>query len=232
MENQVRNVTVVLKNVSKMLGKRYVLKSVSMAAGAGMVTVIVGPNGSGKTTLLKIIAGLVEPDEGEVWVNGRLVSGQGQRIELDGLEVGYVPQEVLLFPHMNVYENIAFGLRVRNAGESIVEERVRWAARMLGVEKLLDRMPSELSGGEAQRVAIARALAVKPKLLLMDEPFSHIDPWSRDELRILILSYARQENATVILTTHDLQDIEVADQVYTLSRGSLRKIKGGRRLGG
>ncbi|ABM80248.1 ABC transporter ATP-binding protein [Hyperthermus butylicus] len=206
-------------------GKRdWVLLGVTFSTQEGKFVVIVGPNGSGKTTLLKIIVGLLEPAKGEVYINGRLVysSDAGINVPPEERGVGYVPQDVALFPHMSVYDNIAFGPRIHGLPEHEVRERVEWAAKALGVENLLNLYPQQLSGGQAQRVAIARALALKPHVLLLDEPFSHIDPWSRGRLRRLLRQLTRKTGMTVVMTSHDLEDAREADEAYILHNGVIK----------
>ena len=215
-----------LEGVSKRFGRRVVLQGVDALVRAGEVAVVLGPNGSGKTTLLRIVAGLLDPDSGRVWVGGRLVYGDGVRVPPEERGVGYVPQGIMLFPHLTVYENIGFGLRARGLPESVVEERVRWAAELVGVEGLLDRYPRELSGGQRQRVAIARALAVKPRLLLLDEPLSHVDPWDRPRLRRAVLEAVREAGSAALMTSHDMEDAREADRVYALVGGRLREYPG------
>jgi sulfate transport system ATP-binding protein len=185
---------------------------------------LLGPSGSGKTTLLRIIAGLDWPDEGQVQFDGEdaLSRSVGER------NVGFVFQHYALFRHMTVFENIAFGLRVKPRGERPSEEEIRARVqKLLGLVQLgwlADRYPSQLSGGQRQRIALARALAIEPRLLLLDEPFGALDAKVRKELRRWLRQLHSEIHATSIFVTHDQEEaMEVADRVIVMDKGRIEQ---------
>ncbi|KSW11532.1 hypothetical protein CF15_01450 [Pyrodictium occultum] len=202
---------------------RLVLRGVSLELEEPSILVVLGPNGAGKTTLLETVAGLVKPSRGRIVVSGETVySSAPPRVNTppERRGVAYVPQDYGLFPHMTVYENIAFGLRARRCPGEDVDRRVRGVAGVLGIEHLLDRRPAELSGGERQRVALARALAVEPRLLLLDEPFSALDAPSRERLRSELRSLLRRLNVPAVIVTHSFSDAwALGDRIAVLDSG-------------
>jgi ABC-type sugar transport system ATPase subunit len=213
-----------LENVWKSYNGRPVLAGVDLSVALGEVVVIVGPNGSGKTTLARIIVGLEKPDHGNVYLLGRAVhlDSYGTIVPAEERGIGYVPQGIMLLPHLTLYDNIAFGLRVRGLPEHEVRERVIEVAKLLEIEDHLEAKPTSVSGGIAQRAALARALVLKPKLLVLDEPFSHVDPWSRSRLRRLLVDYVRENGAAAIVMSHDLDDVRYADRSLALVDGKLK----------
>ncbi|HEY6007072.1 MAG TPA: ATP-binding cassette domain-containing protein, partial [Geobacteraceae bacterium] len=172
-----------IRDVSKKFGSYAALKNVSLTVPTGELVALLGPSGSGKTTLLRVIAGLEHSDSGTILFNGE----EATSLHVRERRVGFVFQHYALFRHMTVFENIAFGLRVlpRTArpGRKAIRDKVHELLRLVQLEQLADRYPSQLSGGQRQRVALARALAVEPKLLLLDEPFGALDAKVRQELR-------------------------------------------------
>ena len=164
--------------------------------------VLLGPSGVGKTLLLLAIAGIVKPSKGRILINNRDVTHEPP--ERRG--VALVPQNYALFPHMSVYDNIAYGLRAKGLPEETIREEVNRVAELLGISKLLSRKPSSLSGGEQQRVALARALVVKPRLLLLDEPLSALDPELRIRARRLLKRLHREIGFTALHVTHSLSE--------------------------
>ncbi len=207
-----------LTNITKRYGKVVALDRVSLEIPLNKITVILGPSGSGKTTLLRIIAGLEEPDEGRIVIDD---------VDITSLppwkrDVSMVFQYPNLFPHLNVYENIAFGLEALDISSEERSSRVYWAAKLLKIEHLLDKYPDQLSGGEQQRVALARALVVKPRILLLDEPLSNLDLALREELRVELKSIQRRTGITFIHVTHDQDEaLELADYLVVLYRGKI-----------
>ncbi len=195
--------------------KNFSLKGISFEVEAGEHFAIVGPTGSGKSLLLETIAGIHTPDSGRIVFMGNDVTSTPP----ENRGIGIVYQDCALFPHMSVFDNIAYGLRIRKCEG--VEEKVKELAEMLEIEYLLDRKPETLSGGEKQRVAIARALAVEPKLILLDEPFSALDRETRLRLRESIMSLLREEKITTIHVTHIEEDAKVADRVARMENGRL-----------
>ncbi len=197
--------------------RNFELKDISFEVERGEHFAIVGPTGSGKSLLLETIAGIYSPSSGRIIIDGNDVTATPP--ERRG--VGIVYQDCMLFPHMDVYDNIAYGLRMRRVDRESIRKRVRELSKMLGIEKLLDRKPSTLSGGEKQRVAIARALAVKPKIMLLDEPFSALDAETRVRLRDSIFRILRKEGVAVVHVTHIEDDARTADRVARMREGVL-----------
>ncbi len=199
-----------VQGVTKRFGKVYALKRASLNAPAHAITVVLGPSGSGKTTLLRIIAGIEEPDEGKIVIDGQDVT----RLPPWERRVAMVFQEPALLPHMTVVENLVFfGAEPQYARE---------LASLLHIDHLLYRKPSELSGGELQRAAIAVALSVKPRILLLDEPFSNLDQPLREELRGLVRAVQRSLGVTIIHVTHDQDEaLELGDWLVVLMNGGV-----------
>jgi molybdate/tungstate transport system ATP-binding protein len=213
-----------LENVRAVLGN-FVLEIEELEVRRGEYFVILGPSGVGKTLLLNIIAGILKPQRGKIVVDGRDVTNEPP--ERRGIAL--VPQEYALFPHMTVYENIAYGLRVRKVPKDVVCKEVEGIARVLEIEDLLDRKPSTLSGGEKQRVALARALIVRPKALLLDEPLASLDPRLRYRARILLKSLHKRVGFTAIHVTHNIAEaVSLADRIGYMEEGRLVDVFGPR----
>lgn len=192
------------------------LDGATFSGSRGELVVLSGPSGSGKTTLVRAIAGLENLDGGRVLLDGTDVTQSSPRDR----NVGVVFQELALFPHLDVYDNIAFGLRARRADRQTVVRRVGEAAEMLQLTPLLRRAPHELSGGERQRVALARAVARRPPLLLLDEPLSHLDPHLRVATRLQIRQLQRELGTTMLYVTHDSGEaLTLADRIVVLEAG-------------
>ncbi len=195
--------------------KNFFLKNINFYVLKGEHFAIVGPTGSGKSLLLETIAGIRKPDSGKIILNGVDITD----FPPEKRGIGMVYQDFALFPHMSVYDNIAYGLKVKKCKN--VEVRVKELAEMLEIEHLLDRMPSELSGGEKQRVAIARALAVNPEVILLDEPFSALDKETRITLRDRIIGLLKEKGVSVIHVTHIEEDAKTADRIAKMRKGEL-----------
>jgi sulfate transport system ATP-binding protein len=213
-------VSIEVKSVSKSFGSFLALDDVSVSVGDGELVALLGPSGSGKTSLLRIIAGLEEPDRGTVLFHGEDATRRDARER----RVGFVFQHYALFRRMTVFENVAFGLRVKpravRPSEDEVKRRVGELLKLVQLDWLGDRLPSELSGGQRQRVALARALAVEPKVLLLDEPFGSLDARVRQELRRWLRRLHDEIRLTSLFVTHDQEEaLEVADRVVLLDRG-------------
>jgi len=194
----------------------------SLEAGQGQVLVLFGPSGSGKTMTLRCIAGVIDPDAGRIAVGGRVVfdSQLGINIKLPERRVGYLPQNYSLFPHLNVVQNIAFGLF--SWEKKRAENRVQELVKLMQLEGLEKRHPRELSGGQQQRVAFARALAPEPAILLLDEPFSALDVTIRSELRQNLAVLSRELDLPVVFITHDLEEaFMLADRIAVYSQGQI-----------
>ena len=196
------------------------LKNINFYVEKGKYAVILGPSGSGKTTLFELIAGFRTPLRGKIYLKGRDITN----LPPEERNISVLYQDYLLFPHLNVFENIAFGLRKRLKDPKEVEKRVIFLSEELGIKHLLDREIKGLSGGERQRVALARALAVEPDLLLLDEPFSALDPQNRERLRRLVKRITADKGITTLHITHDIADAEnLADGVILLKNGEIRE---------
>lgn len=212
-------------NVTKTYAGGDALQAVNMKVESGELFVLVGPSGSGKTTLLKMVNCLNAPSTGTVAIDGVNVSSVNVRKLRQ--EIGYVLQAGALFPNMTVGENAAVQLLAQGWPEAKRRERVRSLLDQVGLdpETFMDRMPSELSGGEAQRVGIVRALAVSPKMVLMDEPFSALDPLSRRQLQDLVLRLHHQLDTTIIFVTHDMGEaLRLADRLAVIHEGVLLQV--------
>ncbi len=209
-----------VKNISKRFGDFQALDNVSVEVPAGSLLALLGPSGSGKTTLLRIIAGLEGADSGSVRYEDEDVTDSSARDR----NVGFVFQHYALFRHMSVFENIAFGLRVRKEGRESADSRVRELLHLVRLEGLERRFPSQLSGGQRQRVALARALAIRPKVLLLDEPFGALDAKVRQELRAWLRSLHDEIHVTSLFVTHDQDEaFEVADSVVVMNQGRVEQ---------
>ncbi|WP_309615158.1 ABC transporter ATP-binding protein [Salinibacterium sp.] len=201
-----------------------VLRGITLDVPSGALAAVVGPSGCGKTTLLRTIAGLMRARSGEIRIGQRMVATHGIHLAPEKRRVGWVPQDAALFPHLTVAENVAFGLGI---GPRAARRAARGpeVARLLGLvslSALSDRLPSQLSGGQAQRVALARALAVRPEVVLLDEPFAALDPVLRVELRTEVRALLASEGVTGILVTHDQAEaLSTADFVAVMNAGTL-----------
>jgi sulfate transport system ATP-binding protein len=214
-----------VRNITKRFGDFVALNDVSLQIPTGDLMALVGPSGSGKTTLLRIIAGLEEADSGTILFHGE----DATRRDVRERQVGFVFQHYALFRHMTVFENVAFGLRVRprNArpSESAIRRKVETLLDLVQLRWLGDRYPSQLSGGQRQRIALARALAVEPKVLLLDEPFGALDARVRKELRRWLRRLHDEVHITSVFVTHDQEEaLEVADSVVVMNEGSIEQI--------
>jgi sulfate transport system ATP-binding protein len=212
---------IAVRGVSKAFDGHEVLKDVSVEVPAGELVALLGPSGCGKTTLLRIIAGLEDADRGEVLHGGTPIADRTARER----NVGLVFQHYALFRHMSVFENVAFALRVRRRGRAAVRERVMELLRLVQLEGLEKRFPSQLSGGQRQRVALARALATEPKVLLLDEPFGALDARVRAELRQWLRRLHDEIHVTTLFVTHDQEEaFEVSDRVVLMNRGRVEQV--------
>ena len=213
-------------NISKSFGSYRALSDVNLSVPSGKLVALLGPSGSGKTTLLRIIAGLefADPGSGQISFHGDDVTGvpAGKR------KVGFVFQHYALFRHMTVFENIAFGLKVRRRGRpsaAEIAERVHKLLKLVQLDNLGSRFPSQLSGGQRQRVALARALAVEPKVLLLDEPFGALDAKVRKELRRWLRKFHEEIHLTTLFVTHDQEEaLEIADQVVVMNQAKVEQV--------
>ena len=214
-----------VRGIRKQFGALTVLDDVSLDVAGGDLVALLGPSGSGKTTLLRIIAGLEFPDAGNVRFGDEDVAARPARDR----GVGFVFQHYALFRHMNVFENVAFGIRVKprrtRPAETEIQRRAVSLLRLVQLDGLAGRMPSQLSGGQRQRVALARALAVEPRVLLLDEPFGALDSRVRKELRRWLRRLHEELRLTTLFVTHDQEEaLELADRVVVLNRGRIEQV--------
>lgn len=191
---------------------------VSFSVEAGELLVIAGASGSGKTTLIKSILGMGPYIDGELFIGGVRVDD----LKVRQSNIAYIRQEIALYPHLTVYENIAFPLRSMKTPQPEVDRRVKEIAQLLEIDWLLTRKPRQLSGGQQQRVAIARALVKNPEIILMDEPFSNLDPALRLQLRVLVRKLHQAFRSTILFVTHDLQEaFFLGDRILVLENGRI-----------
>ena len=203
------------------------LDEVDMVINDGELLVIVGESGSGKSTLLKAILNLQQHTSGKLLID----ETPANEIDMKDNIFAYVSQQYILYPHMIIYENIAYPLRVMKTRQEEVDRRVREIAQKLCITHLLNRKPRQLSGGQHQRVALARALIKHPKYILMDEPFSNVDPELRGELRDMIRNIHKEYDTTIVFVTHDLQEaFSLGDRIAVLNNGKLEEIGTPRQL--
>jgi sulfate transport system ATP-binding protein len=214
-----------IKNVSKTLNYKRVLQNIDLLIDSGEFTALLGPSGSGKTTLLRIIAGLEVQNDGAIFLDGEDILQK----PLHKRGIGFVFQHYALFKHMNVFENVAFGLNIKakkeNIGSEEIIERVFSLLKLMQLDDLHKQYPFELSGGQQQRIALARALAVEPKILLLDEAFGALDQKVRKELRRWLRKLHDKMNITSLLVTHDQEEaMEIADKIVIMNQGRIEQV--------
>ncbi len=212
---------VTLCQVRKVHGPDTILHGFDLAIEPGELIVVVGPSGCGKSTLLRLIAGLDAPSGGDITLGGRRVNG----LDPSRRDIAMVFQNYALYPHMSVFENMAYGLRLRGLDRTAIKGRVDWAAELLHLSPLLDRKPKQLSGGQRQRVAMGRALVRKPALFLFDEPLSNLDAQLRNEMRIEIKQLQQSLGITMLYVTHDqVEAMTLADRLVVLRAGRIEQV--------
>ena len=214
-----------IRNVSKRFGDFHALRDVNLNIDSGELIALLGPSGCGKTTLLRIIAGLESADQGSILFSGEDTTD----VHVRERQVGFVFQHYALFRHMTVFENVAFGLRVKprqqRPSEAQIQRKVHDLLKLVQLDWLADRYPSQLSGGQRQRIALARALAVEPRVLLLDEPFGALDAKVRKELRRWLRRLHDELHVTSIFVTHDQEEaLEVADRVVLMNSGVIEQV--------
>jgi sulfate/thiosulfate transport system ATP-binding protein len=208
------------RSITKRFGEYAALDDVSVDVETGSLTALLGPSGSGKSTLLRVIAGLERPDAGAVFLDGEDVTGRPPQKR----GVGFVFQHYAAFKHMTVWDNVAFGLRIRRRPRTEIRERVAELLDLVQLSRLGKRYPAQLSGGQRQRMGLARALAVDPKVLLLDEPFGALDARVRKELREWLRRLHDETGTTTVIVTHDQEEaMEVADRVAVLNAGRIEQ---------
>ena len=210
-----------LKNISKRFGNVAAVSNVGFSVKEGELIALLGPSGGGKTTVLRMIAGLETPTEGDIFIRGQRVND----IKVQKRNIGFVFQNYALFNTMNVFKNVAFGLKIKKWKPADIEARVAELLELLELKGFEKRLPHQLSGGQRQRVAIARALAPKPDVLLLDEPFGAVDAKIRQELREWLVHLHHDLNVTTLFVTHDQEEaLEVSDRIVIFSQGKLEQV--------
>jgi iron(III) transport system ATP-binding protein len=201
----------------------FAVRNLSLKVKKGELLALVGESGSGKTTLLRLIAGFEEPEKGEIRINGQLVVNDSFFLSPEKRKVGMVFQDYALFPHLKVYDNVAFGLK--NLNKEDKEKRIKEVLKLVGLQSFEKRYPHELSGGQQQRTALARALAPNPDLILLDEPFSNLDGVMKDRVREEIKQIIKSTGITAVFVTHDTKDaLSTADRISILKDGTIQQI--------
>src|SRR3954447_17530864 len=210
-----------LKGIGHAFGATVALDEISLTAAAGELIALLGPSGCGKTTMLQIIAGFLRPSKGEVKFDGARV----EHIPANRRRIGMVFQNYALFPHLSVFENVAYGLRARKMPAAAVKLQVAEMLGLIQMSGFAGRLPGQLSGGQQQRVALARALAIEPGLVLLDEPFSALDKNLRLDMQIEIKSLLKTFGVTSIIVTHDQEEaLSMADRIVVLNKGRIEQI--------
>ena len=211
---------VIVKNLTKKFDDVVAVNNMNSTVEDREFTVLVGPSGCGKTTMLRMVAGLEEVTEGEIYIGDRLVNGVAPKDR----DIAMVFQNYALYPHFNVYDNMAFGLRLRRVSKKEIDKMVHEAAKILKIEDLLKRKPKQLSGGQRQRVALGRAIVRNPKVFLMDEPLSNLDAKLRVQMRTEIAKLHERLNATIIYVTHDQTEaMTMADKIIIMKDGIVQQ---------
>ncbi len=213
--------SIILKKISKSYNGREVLKNLNLEINQGEFHVLLGLNGGGKTTALSVMAGLIKPDSGSVFIGARDVTG----LSPDKRKIGFVFQDHALFPHLTVFENIAYGLRVRRMKGQVISSKVEYCLKGLRLAKEKDKFPHQLSGGQKQRVALARALVLEPEALLMDEPMCSLDAMTRETVRDELKNIQQKTGVTTVYVTHDQDEAAfLGDRVSVLNNGKVDQI--------
>ena len=209
---------IIIKNLNKNYGKNHVIQDISLDIESQSFTVLVGPSGCGKSTILRMIAGLENINSGTISIDGNIVNDLSPKDR----NIAMVFQSYALYPHMTVYNNMAFGLKLEKLTKDEIDSRVYDAAKILQIEELLQRKPKQLSGGQRQRVAIGRAITRKPKVFLFDEPLSNLDAALRVQMRVELAKLHDQLDATMIYVTHDQTEaMTMADKIVVLDQGKI-----------
>lgn len=210
-----------LKNINKYFGKNHVIKNVNLNFEKGHFITFLGPSGCGKTTLLRMIAGFYEPDEGEILLNGKNI----EKVPPYDRNTAMVFQEYALFPHMNVFDNVSYGLRVKKKSKDEIEKRVKQALALMQLEGMEKRFPNQMSGGQQQRVAVARALVMNPEVLLLDEPLSNLDAKLRENVRVELRQIQQKMGLSTIYVTHDQSEaLSMSDAIVVLKDGIVHQV--------
>ncbi|MPZ56248.1 MAG: ATP-binding cassette domain-containing protein [Rhizobiales bacterium] len=218
---------VALDHLSKHFGVEKAVDNVSLAVAKGEFVTLLGPSGCGKTTTLRCIAGLEQPDAGEIRIGGDVVVSvaRSRYLNPEDRNIGMVFQSYAVWPHMTVFDNVAYGLRVRRAPAAVIKERTTRALELVGLGQLAERYATKLSGGQRQRVALARAIVYEPRVVLFDEPLSNLDAKLREQMRVELVRLQREVGITSIYVTHDQSEaLVMSDRVVVMNKGVIQQI--------
>ena len=216
--------TVTIKHITKAFGDNVVLKEFNETFQEGEFITLLGPSGCGKTTMLRIIAGFEKPTSGELYIDDQLVSGGKTFVPPEKRSIGMVFQSYAVWPHMNVFDNVAYPLRIKKESKQKIKEAVDRVLAIVHLSQYAERFPNQLSGGQQQRVALARALVAAPKLLLLDEPLSNLDAKLRESMRFEIKEIQKQLGITVVYVTHDQTEaMAMSDRIFLINRGVVQQ---------
>jgi len=217
--------SITIKNLTKAFGDVVVLKEFSEEFKNGEFITLLGPSGCGKTTMLRIIAGFEKPTTGEVLIDNKVVSSADVFVPPEKREIGMVFQSYAVWPHMNVFDNVAYPLKIQKLPKDEIKKKVEAILEIVHLSQYADRMPNQLSGGQQQRVALGRAPVAEPKLLLLDEPLSNLDAKLRESMRYEIKEIQRRLGITVVYVTHDqVEAMTMSDRVFVINRGVIQQI--------
>ena len=213
--------SILIENLTKQINNNLIVDHINLEVKTGKLLAILGPSGSGKSTLLKLIAGLNRPDSGRIWLSGK----DSSFLSVQERQIGFVFQNYALFNHFTVFQNIAYGLKLRSIKNQKINSRVNELLKLIELLNFTNYYPYQLSGGQKQRVALARALAIEPKVLLLDEPFGALDIQVRTNLRNWLKKLHKKVSVTTLLVTHDQQEaMELANEIVILKKGRVEQI--------
>ena len=215
---------ITIKNLTKSYGSVQVLKEFSEVFGDGEFVTLLGPSGCGKTTMLRTIAGFEVPTTGEIWIDDRLVSGGKTFVPPEKRDIGMVFQSYAVWPHMTVFDNVAYPLQIKHLGKDQIRSRVSRILETVHLSQYADRLPNQLSGGQQQRIALARALVAEPKVLLLDEPLSNLDAKLRESMRFEIKDITQSLGISVVYVTHDQTEaMAMSDRIFLINNGIVQQ---------
>ena len=216
--------TITIKNLTKSFGNTPVLKEFNEVIRDGEFVTLLGPSGCGKTSMLRIIAGFETPTTGEIWIDDRQVSGGKTFLPPEKRDIGMVFQSYAVWPHMNVFDNVAYPLQIKHVGKDEIKTRVSRILETVHLTQYADRLPNQLSGGQQQRIALARALVAEPKVLLLDEPLSNLDAKLRESMRFEIKDITKALGITVVYVTHDQAEaMAMSDRILLINNGIVQQ---------